>query len=143
MDDKLINLGTNRFTFRPQLGVVHTRGKWSLETTGTVAIHTDNNDFFNGKKLEQDPLYFVHSHLIYNFRPGVWASASAGYDYGKKSTVDGVKKDDRKENLYLALGFGFPVSRHLGLKVAYVGTRTQASTGTDSDSFVLGFAAFW
>jgi hypothetical protein len=143
MDDKLINLGTNRFTFRPQLGVVHTRGKWSLETTGTVAIHTDNADFFNGKKLEQDPLYIIHSHLIYTFRPGAWACASAGYDYGKKSTIDGVKKDDRKENLYWALAFGFPVSRHLGLKIAYVGTRTQESTGFDSDSFVVGFAAFW
>ena len=26
-DDKLINLGTNRFTIRPQLGMVHNRGK--------------------------------------------------------------------------------------------------------------------
>ena len=27
MDDKLINLGSNRFTFWPQFGVVHNRGK--------------------------------------------------------------------------------------------------------------------
>ena len=33
MSDKLINLGTNRFTFRPQFGVVHNRGKCSLELT--------------------------------------------------------------------------------------------------------------
>jgi hypothetical protein len=143
MDDKLINLGTNRFTFRPQLGVVHTRGKWSTEATGIVALHSDNTDFYNGKKLEQDPLYSIHSHLIYTFRPGIWASASAGYNYGGKSTVDGTKKDDLKQNLAWALGFGFPVSRHLGLKIAYVGTRTQESTGFDSDSFVVGFAAFW
>src|ERR1017187_3169195 len=30
-DDKLINLGNNRFAFRPQLGVVHNFGKWSGE----------------------------------------------------------------------------------------------------------------
>ena len=30
--DKLINLGQNRFAFRPQLGVTHTRGKWRTET---------------------------------------------------------------------------------------------------------------
>jgi hypothetical protein len=143
MDDKLINLGTNRFTFRPQIGAVHTRGKWSLETTGLIALYTDNDDFFNGKKLEQNPLYSIHSHLIYTFRPGVWASASAGYNYGGKSTVDGTKKDDLKQNLAWALGFGFPVSRHLGFKIAYIGTRTQESTGFDSDSFVVGAAAFW
>ena len=51
MDDKLINLGTNRFTFRPQLGLVHNRGKLSMELSGAIWLYTDNNDFFNGKKL--------------------------------------------------------------------------------------------
>jgi hypothetical protein len=143
MDDKLINLGSNRFTFRPQFGAVHTRGKWSLETTGTIAIYTDNKDFFNGKKLEQDPLYTLHTHLIYTFRPGVWASASGGYDYGGRSTVDGAEKDDRKQNLAWAFSFGFPVHRQLGVKMAYVGTRTQESTGIDSDTFAVGVSAFW
>jgi len=143
MDDKLINLGTNRFTFRPQVGAVHTRGKWSLETTGTVALYSDNDDFYNGKKFEKDPLYTLNSHLIYTFRPGIWASASGGYDYGGRSTIDGVEKDDRKQNLAWAFSFGFPVNRHLGVKLAYIGTRTQESTGIDSDSFVIGASAFW
>lgn len=143
MDDKLMNLGTNRFTFRPQIGAVHTQGKWSLESTGTVALYSDNDDFFNGKKFEKDPLYTLNSHLIYMFRPGVWASTSVGYDYGGKSTIDGVEKDDRKQNLAWALSFGFPLNRHLGVKVAYVGTRTQEDTGVDSDSLAVGFSAFW
>ena len=143
MNDKLINLGNNRFTFRPQLGVTHKHGKWATEVTGIVALYTDNDEFFNGKKLEQEPLYIVHGHLVYDFRPGVWAGLSAGYNHGGKSTVDGTKKDDLKQNLAWALGFGFPVSRHLGFKIAYVGTRTQESTGLDSDSFVVGVAAFW
>ena len=143
MDDKLINLGTNRFTFRPQLGVVHSWGNWSLETTGLVALYTDNNEFYNGKKLERDPLYIIHSHLIYFFCPGVWAGPSAGYDYGGRSTVDGTSKDDRKQNLYWALSLGFPVSRRLGVKIAYIGSRTQEATGIDSDSLILGLSAFW
>ena len=143
MDDKLINLGTNRFTFRPQFGIVHTRGKWSMEATGTVALYSDNSEFFNGRKLEQDPLYIIQGHLIYTFRPGLWAGASAGYDYGGRSTVDGTKKDDRKENLAWAFSFGFPVTRHLGVKVAYIGTRTQKSVGFDSDTFVMGISTFW
>jgi hypothetical protein len=143
MDDKLINLGTNRFTFLPQFGVVHTRGAWSTETTVTVAFYSDNNDFYNGHKLEQDSLYIIHSHLIYTFRPGLWVGVSAGYDYGGKSTVDGTKKDDLKQNLAWALSFGFSVNRHVGVKVAYIGTRTQESTGFDSDNFILGFSASW
>ena len=143
MDDKLINLGNNRFTFRPQIGVTHKRGKWSTEVTGMVALYTDNDDFFNGNKLEQEPLYIVHGHLIYDFRPGVWAGLSAGYNYGGKSTVNGVKKDDLKQNLAWALSFGFPLSRHLGVKMAYAGTRTQEKTGIDSDTLAVGLSAFW
>lgn len=143
MNDKLINLGTNRFTFRPQFGVTHKRGKWSTEVTGIVALYTDNDDFFNGNKLEQEPIYIVHGHLIYDFRPGVWAGLSAGYNYGGKSTVEGDKKDDLKQNLGWALSFGFPLSRHLGVKVAYAGTRTQEKTGIDSDTFAVGLSAFW
>jgi len=65
MDDKLINLGENRFVFRPQVGVLHTRNHWTVEGTAEVAFHTDNDDFFNGKKLEQKPLYILYGNLSY------------------------------------------------------------------------------
>lgn len=143
MEDKLINLGTNRYTFRPQLGVIHMRGKWSMESTGYIAFYSENDDFFNGMRLEQKPLYTINGHLIYNLRPGVWAGASVGYDYGGRSTVDGDSKDDRKQNLFWALSVGFPINRHLAVKTAYIGARTQESTGSDSDTFTVGISASW
>jgi hypothetical protein len=143
MDDKLINLGTNRFTFRPQFGVVHNRGKWSMELTGAVWLYTDNDDFFNGNKLEQDPYYTIQTHLIYTFRPGFWTAASAGYGYGGESTVSSVEKNDRRENLAWALSFGFPITRQLGVKVIYLSTRTQESIGQDTDSIGGAFSIFW
>ena len=143
MNDKLINLGTNRFTFRPQFGVVHTRGKWTLETTGYVTLYTDNTDFFNGHRLEQSPLYVINGHLIYTLRPAVWVGASAGYDHGGRSTVDGAEKDDRKQDLLWALSLGFPVSRQLGVKISYIASRTQENVGSDTDSVVVGVSAFW
>ena len=143
MDDKLINLGTNRFTFRPQLGVVHNRGKWSLDLTGAAWIFTDNDEFFNGNKLEQDPLYTFQGHLIHTFRPGLWAAAGAGYAYGGQSTVNGVEKDDRKGILSWALSLGYPITRQSGVKVAYIGTRTQESVGSDTDTIVVAFSILW
>ena len=143
MDDKLINLGTNRFTFRPQLGVVHNRGKWSVELTGAAWLYTDNDDFFNGNELEQDPLYTIQTHLAYTFRPGLWVSAGAGYGYGGESTVNGEEKNDRKENLAWALSIGCPITRQLGFKVAYLGTRTQRSIGQDADSIAVALSILW
>ncbi|MEJ2177747.1 MAG: transporter [Gammaproteobacteria bacterium] len=143
MNDKLINLGTNRYTFRPQLGVVHNRGKWSMELTGEVYLYTDNNDFFNGNRLEQDPYYTIQTHLIYTFRPGFWTAASAGYGYGGESTVSGVEKNDRRETLAWALSFGFPITRQLGVKVIYLATRSQKSIGQDTDSIGGAFSILW
>jgi hypothetical protein len=143
MNDKLINLGTNRYTFRPQLGVVHNRGKWSMELTGEVYLYADNDDFFNGNKLEQDPYYTIQTHLVYTFRPGFWTSASAGYGYGGESTISGEKKNDLRENLAWALSFGFPITRQLGVKVIYLATRSQESIGQDTDSIGAAFSIFW
>jgi len=143
MNDKLINLGTNRFTFRPQLGVVHNRGKWSFELTASVWLYTDNNDFYNGNKLEQDPYYTIQTHLVYNFRPGLWVSAGGGYGHGGKSTVSGVENKDRRKNLGWALSFGFPITRQLGVKFAYRAIRAQESVGQDSNDIGAAFSIFW
>ena len=143
MNDKLINLGTNRYSFRPQFGVVHSRGKWSMELTGEVYLYTDNDDFFNGNRLEQDPYYTFQTHLVYTFRPGIWAATGAGYGYGGESTVSGVEKNDLRENLAWAVSLGYSITRQFGVKVAYLGTRTQESVGQDTDSIAVGFSIFW
>ena len=114
-----------------------------MELTSEVYLYTDNNDFFNGNKLEQDPLYTIQTHLVYTFRPGLWAAAGAGYGYGGESTVNGVEKKDRRGNVAWALSVGYPITRKLGVKAAYLGNRTQESTGRDTDSLAVGFAISW
>lgn len=74
-EDKLINLGENRFGFQPQLGVVHVEGPWSFELTGSVFLHTRNGDFFNGSTLDQDPTYAIQAHVVRTFGPDLRVSA--------------------------------------------------------------------
>jgi hypothetical protein len=143
MEDKLINLGENRFTFRPQLGISHTRGKWTAEVTGEVAFYTDNDGFFNGNTLEQEPTYIIHGHLIHTFRPGLWVGMSAGYDYGGESRINGVRKDDKKQDVAWALNFAYPINRRSGFKTTYVGTRQRESTGLDSDTLIASLSFSW
>ncbi len=142
-DDKLINLGQNRFAFRPQLGLVVSRGKWTSELTAEVAFYTDNDDFFNGKTLEQEPLFFTQLHFIRSLGPGEWASLSLGYDYGGENTVDDDDKDNRRQNYGWALGYSYPLSRQSGIKLSYVSSRTRESTGLDTESLALGIVYAW
>jgi hypothetical protein len=142
-EDKLINLGANRYSFTPQFGVVHTRGKWTMELSTSVTFFTDNDEFFNGRQLEEDPLFIGQGHLIYNFMPGVWLGASAGYGYGGESTIDQVSADDRKGNLGFGLSAGIPVNRNFGFKISYIGIRTQEEVGSDNDTFTISCSLQW
>ena len=70
---RLVNIGTNRWTFKPELGISKTAGPWTLEASAGATIFTVNKDFFGGNRREQDPVYSVQGHTIYGFRGGSWA----------------------------------------------------------------------
>ncbi|MFC1765042.1 transporter [Planctomycetota bacterium] len=142
-ETKLLNLGSNRFTLRPQLGLVHQRGKWTGELTGSVWFFTDNDSFYNGTTREQDPLYTTQAHLIYTLRPGFWASASGGWGYGGRNTIDGVGKNDKQRNLAWALSLGAALTRHFGLQFNYVSIHNRSDIGADTDTVILGATYFW
>lgn len=139
-DDRLLNLGQNRYVIRPQIGVLHTRGLWSYELSGSVFFFTDNDDFFANTKREQDPLYAVQSHLVRVFRPGVWASISAGYGWGGKSKIDSVSKDDERGDVLMALSAGLPLTRSQGMKVAYVRGIAGNDVGSDTDTYTVAWS---
>lgn len=143
LDDKLLNLGENRYAVRPQLGLSHQRGKWSAELSAQVAFYTDNDDFFGGNKLEQDPLYIVYGDVSYTFSPGLWLAASAGYDYGGETRINGVDKEDRKQNIGWRVSGAYPLSSVLGLSVSYTNARTLENTGADSDTFAASLSYMW
>jgi len=141
--DKLLNLGENRYTIRPELGVEHRRGKWMTEITGSVAFFTENDDFFNGNEREQNPFYIVQGLLSYTFRPGLWTGAGLGYGFGGESQINGVDKYDRKGNIVTGWVLGVPINKALGVKFAYLHSVAQENTGADSDTVGVAMSALW
>ena len=139
-NQRLINLGANRWVVRPQLGVTHTHGQWTSEITGSVFWYGDNNEFWQGNKLETDPLWALQAHVIYSFKPGLWASISTGYGWGGEGTVNGDAKNNPSGNWLTALSFGFPIDRRQGVKVVLLSGRTQKPTGADIDSIAFAYS---
>ena len=93
--DKLLNIGTNRWSFKPEVGISKTLGPLTLELATGVRFYTDNNDFLDGKTLQVSPLYSVQGHLIYSFTPGIWAGFDALYYTGGRPTIDGIVASNR------------------------------------------------
>jgi len=141
--ERLINLGNNRWVFRPQLGVLHQREKWQFELTGSVFLYQTNSEFWRGSVREQDPLWFLQSHVIYTVSQRTWASLSYGFAYGGRSTVNGQSKDDASRSALMAVSMGYNINRSQGLKFTYLRTRTHTSQGNDSDTLSLGWSFRW
>lgn len=140
MDDKLINLGQNRFVVTPQLGVLHREEQWSFELTGSTFFYTENHDFFGGNNLEQDPLFAVQTHVVRVFDGGFWVSLGAAYGWGGESTINGVEKDDEKRNVLYGGSFGFRLAETQSVRFAYARTDSHADTGSDTNSFLISWA---
>ncbi len=143
MEDKLLNIGQNRFAFRPQIGIVQTFGKWTTEVNGEVAFYTENDEFFDGSTLEQKPMYRATVHALRSFSPGQWVGVGIGYEFGGEHKLNGIDKDDKKKNFGWALAYRHPITRQIGVKVKYVGIRANASTGFDSESLAVSVAFAW
>src|SRR2546427_1068303 len=50
---KLLNVGTNRWSIKPELGVSKAWGPVTLEVIPAITFFTNNDDFLRGKTLEQ------------------------------------------------------------------------------------------
>jgi hypothetical protein len=139
---KLINLGTNRWAFRPELGLSHPLGPWDLELSAGVWLFTDNNDFFGGKVRRQDPLLSLQTHIVYTIRPRMWAAVDFIYYGGGSTTVDGQSKNDRQDNTRGGLTLAVPVTAHQSLKLSWSrGVSTRV--GTAFETFGVAWQVFW
>lgn len=136
-NDKLINLGGNRFVIRPQIGMVHYWGPWSYELTGSLVIYSTNNDFFNGGELKQKSLFALQTHLIRQFDKRFWASISAGYNQGASSVVNKQFNNDQRANFIGAASIGSSFAGSQGLKLAYVYSKAQRDVGSTTNSLLL------
>ena len=105
-----------------------------------MLFFTDNNEFWNGNKREQDPLYVLQGHVIRTFQRGIWASLSAGYDWGGQSRVNGEDKEDRRGDFLYALSAGMPISKTSSVKVAYARGRTREEVGSDTDNIAVAYS---
>ena len=130
---KLVNLGTNRWSIKPELGVSKRMGPITLELASGIRFYTDNDDFFGGKLRSQDPVYSVQGHLIFNFGYGIWAAADATFYTGGQSRVDGDKNDDNLENTRAGATLALPVSRANSIKL-YYSTAISGRRGSEFDT---------
>ncbi len=140
--DKLVNIGTNRWSFKPEVGISQALGRWTLEATAGVTFYTKNDDFLGNKTREQNPIYSLQGHLIYNFPSGIWAALNATYYTGGRTSIDGVKGDDLQRNWRLGATLTLPLDVHNSLKF-FASTGVQSRSGGDFNLVGIAWQYRW
>lgn len=134
---KLINLGSNRWTFRPQIGVSRAAGDWILEAYASAWLFTENPDFYGGNELKQAPMAAFKIHAIYTMpKRRSWIALDVGYAIGGRTEINGVKMDTRISTFRFGATVAVPLeSRHTVKLTGVTGVRHER--GPDFDAIAL------
>ncbi len=139
---RLINIGANRWSIKPELGISKALGRWTLEFSAAATFYTDNNDFYNGNRRSQDPVWSTQGHAIYSFSSGAWGALDATYFTGGRTVLNGVRNDDLQQNWRLGGTLAFPVDIRNSVKL-YASSGVSARTGNNYDLLGIAWQYRW
>jgi len=140
--DRLINIGTNRWALKTELGLTQPIGKWLLEAYAGAWFFEDNDEFFGGQLREQDPLASIQAHISYTFRPRMWVALNTTYYEGGQTSLNGADKDDRQSNSRAGLTFSMPMGKDYSIKFNWSrGATTRI--GSNFTTYGVGLQYAW
>ncbi|WP_448653047.1 transporter [Pseudomonas fluorescens] len=141
--DRIINIGSNRWVFKPEIGFGTPIGPTWLEINTYVSLFGDNKDYHGDSKLEQKPLYAIEGHYSYTINRALWVSLDATYNRGGESKIDGDWQDNKQENGLLGASLGFMLSPQFGGLVAYSDTVSERTGSPDVNTWTFRLQYVW
>jgi hypothetical protein len=124
---KLINWGTNRWSFKPEFGYSQRWKDLQLDGYAGVWFFTTNSDFWSRnsyyegtRSQSQNPIASFEGHLSYEAKPRLWASLDGNYWFGGKTSINGIQNPvTQQANSRIGGTVSLPVSKHQSLKFSY------------------------
>ena len=106
--NKLLNLGSDRWSFKPELAISRPFGpeqRWVFDAYANTYLYTDNTSYRGAQVLRQRALLGLEGHISYTFNNTIWASLDTRYSFGGDTTVSGVNQDNSQGNFVLGSEF--------------------------------------
>lgn len=140
--DRIVNIASNRWSFKPELGLSKAAGPWTGEVKLAATFFTDNDDFYGGTTRSQEPVYALQGNLIRGMASGAWWSFDATYFAGGRSQVDGRYNRDLQQNWRVGASLSLPVDRRNSVKFA-ASSGVYARTGNEFDAVAVSWQHRW
>jgi hypothetical protein len=146
----LINIGTNRWAFKPEVGLSRRWGNWVLDAYGAAWLFTPNDNFFSRapgthppNRQTQEPMGSTELHLSYNFKPRLWASLDGNYWYGGQTSLNGkVRPTTLQANSRAGFTVAIPTTDYQAIKFSW-SRGTFITFGGNFNEFSLGYQYSW
>jgi hypothetical protein len=139
---RVVNLGANRWSGKPELGLSQAAGPWTFELSAGGTWFTKNDDFLGGDTRAQEPIYSAQVHLTRQFARGTWGAVSATYYEGGQTSLNGVARDDRQSGSRFGATFALPLGGGHSLKL-FGSTGLYTRTGSDFNSLGVAWQTVW
>ena len=139
---KLVNLGTNRWSFKPEIGFSRSWGKWMVEGMAGTWVFTDNTNFAGGRTREQDAIVILQGHLTYRFTRVMWLAADGNYFRGGTTTIGGKQNIDFQNNSRIGATFSKSLTRGHAIR-ASLSRGAFTTIGARFTSLAVGYNFAW
>ncbi len=142
--DKPVNIGANRWAFKPEVGVSYnSKKRLYLDFYAGVWLFTANTSFLTDTTTRtQDPLTSLQLHASYTIATRFWAAIDGTWYSGGAMQVDGAPSASRQENSRVGalLSYGFTSSQSLKLSWSF---GASARVGQDFTTIGLAYQYLW
>lgn len=139
---RLVNPGSNRWAFKPEVGISKPSGRWTFEAMGGAWLFTTNKSFLGNASRAQKPMASFQGSVIYTLRRRMWVSGNATFYSGGSTVLNDTENKDRQRNARIGATFSFPLNQQQSFKIAWAkGVTTRI--GGNLNTIVVGWQYAW
>jgi hypothetical protein len=132
---QLVNLGYNRWALKPEAGISHPVGRWTLDASAGVWLFTTNDSYYPARAVKrQEPVVALQGHASYSLPRRSWLAVNATWFAGGETRVDRVLNPDLQRNVRAGVTLSIPIVGQQSVKLSY-STGTTTRRGSDFNTF--------
>jgi hypothetical protein len=143
---KLVNWGTNRWSFKPELGYSERWHRWVLDAYAGVWFYTSNPQSYAiplPVPQKESPVGSFEGHLSYDVKPRFWISLDGNFWHGGVASLNGLANPATiQTSSRVGLTASVPITKHQSLKCSY-SDGAYVQYGGNYNNVSVGWQYFW
>jgi hypothetical protein len=120
---KLVNWGSNRWSFKPEFGYSQRRKHMLWDAYAGVWLFTTNQQSYSlsgPKPQTENPIGSFEGHLSYDLKPRFWVSLDGNFWFGGLTSLSGIADlATRQTSSRIGVTASLPITKHQSVKVSY------------------------